>query len=177
MSDKIRLKKYANRRLYDMERSVYVTLEDIAFLIRQGHEVVVTDAQTNEDVTAFILTQIVLEEARKKNVLLPAPLLHLMIRHGDRLLGEFFDKYLEQSLKNFLHYKSMTDAQFAEWLKMGANFSEKTVGSMPGVNPLQSFFDLFGATQPNKEEPTVDKKSGKSAKGRKKPGGGTAAAD
>ena len=177
MADKIRLKKYANRRLYDMERSVYVTLEDIAFLIRQGHEVIVTDAQTNEDVTAFILTQIVLEEARKKNVLLPSSLLHLMIRHGDRLLGEFFDKYLEQSLKNFLNYKSMADAQFAEWLKMGADFSEKTAGSMPGGNPLQSFFDIFGGVQSPKEDPTSDKKSGKSARGRKKSGRGTATVD
>ncbi len=167
MADKIRLKKYANRRLYDTERSVYVTLEDIASLIRQGSEVVVTDAQTNEDVTAFILTQIVLEEARKKNVLLPAPLLHLMIRHGDRLLGEFFDKYLEQSLKNFLHYKSMADAQFAEWLKMGADFSEKTTDSMPGGNPLKSFFDLLGIVQPANDSSPVDKGSDKSGKGRK----------
>lgn len=167
MSDKIRLKKYANRRLYDMERSVYVTLEDIAFLIRQGHEVVVTDAQTGEDVTAFILTQIVLEEARKKNVLLPAPLLHLMIRHGDHLLGEFFDKYLEQSLKNFLQYKSAADAQFAEWFKMGADVSEKTAGCMPGGNPLKSFFDLLGGVQSANESSPVEKGSGKSGKGRK----------
>ncbi|HPX56721.1 MAG TPA: polyhydroxyalkanoate synthesis regulator DNA-binding domain-containing protein [Syntrophales bacterium] len=144
MSDKVRLKKYANRRLYDLERSVYVTLEDISDMIRKGREVTVTDAKTGEDVTAFILTQIVLEEARKNNILLPAPLLHLMIRHGNPLLGEFFDKYLEQTLKNFLQYKSAADAQFAEWLKMSADFSEQTVRSMPGANPFQSFFDLFG---------------------------------
>lgn len=169
MAEKIRLKKYANRRLYDMERSVYITLEDVTFLIRQGHEVIVTDAQTGEDVTAFILTQIVLEEARKKKILLPAPLLHLMIRHGDRLLGEFFDKYLEQSLKNFLHYKFMADAQFAEWLKMGTAFSEQNARSMPGENPFQSFFDLFGGAQtPKQEPPPTDKKSGKTTRGRKK---------
>lgn len=162
MTEKIRLKKYANRRLYDMERSVYVTLEDVANLIRQGCEVVVTDAKTNEDVTAFILTQIVLEEARKKNILLPSPLLHLMIRHGDNLLGEFFDKYLEQTLKNFLHYKSAADAQFSEWLKMGADFSEKTACAMPGGNPFQSFFDLFSNAQaPKQEPPPTDKKSSK----------------
>jgi len=147
MSEKVRLKKYANRRLYDMERSAYVTLEDIAAMIRKGREVTVTDAKTGEDVTAFILTQIVLEEARKKNILLPAPLLHLMIRHGDHLLGEFFDKHLEQTLKNFLQYKSAADTQFAEWLKMGADFSEKTARSMPGGNPFQGFFDLFGKKQ------------------------------
>ncbi len=139
MSDKVRLKKYANRRLYDLERSVYVTLEDISDMIRKGREVTVTDAKTGEDVTAFILTQIVLEEARKNNILLPAPLLHLMIRHGNPLLGEFFDKYLEQTLKNFLQYKSAADAQFAEWLKMSADFSEQTVPLHAWGQSFQSF--------------------------------------
>ncbi len=169
MPNKVALKKYANRRLYDTERSAYVTLEDISALIRRGREVVVTDAQTGEDVTAFILTQVVLEEARKKNILLPAPLLHLMIRHGDRLLGEFFDKYLEQSLISFLHYKSMADVQFAEWLKMSADFSEKTARSMPEANPFQGFFDLFGAAQTAKEETTSSaEKNGKTTPKRKK---------
>ncbi|MDX9746748.1 MAG: polyhydroxyalkanoate synthesis regulator DNA-binding domain-containing protein [Syntrophales bacterium] len=154
MPDRVLLKKYANRRLYDMERSVYVTLEDIADLIRRGREVVVTDARTEEDVTAFILTQIVLEEARKKNILLPVSLLHLMIHHGDKLLGEFFDKYLEQSLKNFLRYKSMADAQFAEWLKMGADFSEQASLSIPGAHSFPNIFDLFAGAEPTGKTPS-----------------------
>lgn len=168
MSDKVQLKKYANRRLYDTERSVYVTLEAIAAMIRQGREVVVTDAQTDEDVTAFILTQIVLEEARKKNILLPVPLLHMMIRHGDRLLGEFFEKHLSQTLQNFLTYKSLADEQFQKWLQVGADLSQKTARPMPETNPFQSFFDLFGGPQPGKQESPPDKKPGRSGRERKK---------
>ena len=74
MTDKITLKKYANRRLYDTEKSQYVTLNQVADRIRDGQQVEVLDAKTKEDVTAFILTQILLEEAKSKNVLLPAPL-------------------------------------------------------------------------------------------------------
>ena len=63
MPEKVILKKYANRRLYDTERSAYVTLNEVAELIKTGRQVEVIDAKTKEDVTAFILTQILLEEA------------------------------------------------------------------------------------------------------------------
>jgi len=141
MDERVRIKKYANRRLYDMERSIYVTLDDIAGIIRQGKTVVVHDAKTEEDVTAFILTQIILEEARKKNVFLSVPLLHLMIRHGNHLLNDFFDKHLEEILKHFLTYKSLADEQFSAWLKVGTDFSRGAMQSMPGF----SFPDIFEA--------------------------------
>ena len=76
--DKIILKKYSNRRLYDTVKSAYVTLSEVSDMIKQGQWVEVTDAKTGEDVTAFTLTQIVMEEAKKKNALLPVPLLHLL---------------------------------------------------------------------------------------------------
>jgi len=62
------LKKYTNRRLYDTEKSIYVTLDYVTDTIRQGRHIQVTDAKTGEDVTPAILTQIVLEEARKKKI-------------------------------------------------------------------------------------------------------------
>jgi len=96
--EKLRLKKYGNRRLYDTARSTYVTLNQVADIIKQGTDVEVVDAKTQEDVTAFILTQIVLEQARRKNALLPVELLHLIIRYGENLLQEFFQKYLEQTI-------------------------------------------------------------------------------
>ena len=74
MAEKIILKKYANRRLYDTDKSKYVTLNEVAERIRNGQQVEVVDAKTKADVTASILTQIVLEEAKKENVLLPVPL-------------------------------------------------------------------------------------------------------
>ena len=78
MADELLFKKYSNRRLYDTEESTYVSLSHVADKIRQGRHVKVIDAKSEEDVTAFILAQIILEEARKKNNLLPIPLLHLI---------------------------------------------------------------------------------------------------
>jgi polyhydroxyalkanoate synthesis repressor PhaR len=56
MKDVIVLKKYANRRLYDTQQSVYVTLSDVAGIIRRGKTIKAIDAGTKEDVTAFVLT-------------------------------------------------------------------------------------------------------------------------
>jgi hypothetical protein len=92
----------------------------------------------------------------------------MMIRHGDRLLGEFFEKHLAQTLQNFLTYKSLADEQFQKWLKVGADLSEKTARSMPETNPFQSFFDLFGGRQTGKQESPTEKKAEKFQKGRKK---------
>jgi len=71
MAEKILLKKYANRRLYDTEKSRYVTLTHVAHMIKAGRQVEVIDAKTTEDITAFIITQIILEMARNRNGLLP----------------------------------------------------------------------------------------------------------
>lgn len=143
MAEKLRFKKYPNRRLYDTEKSAYVTLDDVMQVIRQGRSVEVVDAKTGEDVTAFTLTQIILEESRKKNNLLPVPLLHLIIQYGENILGEFFDKYLEQTLKNYFSYKVAADDQFRKWLSLGMDFSNLTKASMASLPAFQSFFDRF----------------------------------
>ncbi|MFP5211781.1 MAG: polyhydroxyalkanoate synthesis regulator DNA-binding domain-containing protein [Acidobacteriota bacterium] len=134
------LKKYVNRRIYDTEKSAYVTLAEVAELIRSGREVQIRDARTEEDVTAFVLTQIVLEEARKSNFLLPVPLLLLIIRYGGGVLEEFFDKYLEISIRNYLTLKDVFDEQLKKWLEIGLDMSQAkrdVVASMlsPGKGP------------------------------------------
>ena len=140
MPDKVKLKKYANRRLYDTEKSEYVTLNQVADLIRQGRQVEIIDAKTKEDVTAFILTQIILEEAKNKNFLLPVPVLHLIIQYGDNILGEFFEKYLQQMIQTYLGHKQAMDEHFNKWLEMGLDYS-----TMAGLTPFKSFFDQFSA--------------------------------
>jgi polyhydroxyalkanoate synthesis repressor PhaR len=127
MAEKILLKKYANRRLYDTQKSRYVTLNEVAERIRNGQQVKIIDAKNKDDVTAFILTQIVLEEAKNKNVLLPEPLLYMIIRYGDNMLVDFFENYLQQAFKSYLAYKSSMDDQFKKWLDMGLGFSEATL--------------------------------------------------
>jgi polyhydroxyalkanoate synthesis repressor PhaR len=151
MSDKVKLKKYANRRLYDMEKSAYVTLSQVADLIRQGRQVEVVDAKTKEDVTASILIQIVLEEAKNKNILLSVPVLHLIIQYGDNVLGEFFEKYLQQMIQTYLAHRHAVDDQFKKWLEVGQDFSKITQKTMAGITPFKSFFDQFSSFS-NKQE-------------------------
>jgi polyhydroxyalkanoate synthesis repressor PhaR len=151
MAEKLRLKKYPNRRLYDTEKSTYVTLSQVAEMVKQGRQVEVRDAETKEDVTAFILTQIILEEARKKTFLLPVSFLYLIIRYGENVLGEFFEKYLEQTLKNYLAYKTAMDEQFGKWLELGKDFS-----AMRGLTPFNAFLDFF-ANSARKKEPEEKK--------------------
>jgi len=143
MAEKIVLKKYANRRIYDSEKSAYITLGQVGDLIKAGRQVSVIDARTSEDVTAFILTQILVEEAKNKNVLLPVPLLHLVIQHGENALREFFEKYLELTIKNYLLYKAAVDEQFKKWLDVGRDFSSIARQGLPASAPWESLFDLF----------------------------------
>ncbi len=148
----LQLKKYTNRRLYDTEKSAYVTLDYVTDIIRQGRPIQVTDAKTGEDVTPAILTQIVLEEARKKKYLLPPPLLYLIIQYGENVLTDFFEKYLEQTIRNYLLVRNMADDQFKKWLEYGENYAKVNPQEIAGLSPMKSLFDLFN---PN----PVDKKS------------------
>ncbi len=154
MLNKVKLKKYANRRLYDMEKSAYVTLNQVADLIRKGRQVEVADAKTNEDVTAFILTQIILEEAKNKKFLLPIPVLHLIIQFGDNILGDFFEKYLQQMITTYVAHKNAVDEPFKKWLEMGLDYSTMAQKTMTGLTPFKSFFDQFSATS-DKEKKTT----------------------
>ena len=151
MADKVVLKKYANRRLYDTEKRSFVSLAQVAELVKQGREIEISDDKTGEDVTAFILTQVVLEEVKKKTLLLPVSLLSLLIRYGDSVLSEFFDKYLEQTLKNYLAYKSTMDAQFRQWLELGQDLSNLTQKAMTGLTPLPSWMEFFSGKTPEKD--------------------------
>lgn len=137
------LKKYANRRLYDTEKSAYVTLADVADMIRDGRQVSVADADTGEDVTAFTLTQIIMEEAKRKNALLPVPVLHLVIRYGGNLLADFFEKHLEKMIASYVSYKTMADDQFNRWLEMGTGMADAARRSIPENSPFHSFFRQF----------------------------------
>jgi polyhydroxyalkanoate synthesis repressor PhaR len=148
MTDMIVLKKYANRRLYDTQRSAYVTLSEVADIIRQGKTIKAVDAKSKDDVTAFVLTQIMLEEAKNNNALLPVPLLHMIIRYGENVLHEFFENYLEQTISAYVAYKRNADEQFKKWLEVGTDLSGMAHQSMNQLNPFQMFFDQFSRSKP-----------------------------
>jgi polyhydroxyalkanoate synthesis repressor PhaR len=82
------VKRYANRKLYDTERSCYVTLDDIAAMIKAGDEVRVVDNKSGEDLTSVTLAQIIFE-AEKKNNFMPLDLLRDLIRNGGGTISDF----------------------------------------------------------------------------------------
>jgi polyhydroxyalkanoate synthesis repressor PhaR len=153
MNGKLKLKKYANRRLYDTEKSTYVTLSEVAEIIRQGRAVEIFDAKTEEDVTHLVLTQIIMEESKNKNALLPVSLLHLAIQYGDNLLIDFFENHLRQTLELYLKFKLNFDDQFKKWLAMGMRFPHLPSQDLMSANPLSAFFDsFFSSKKPGKEK-------------------------
>ncbi len=89
--------RYPNRRLYDRSRGRYVTLQEVADLVRGGRSVVVRDHKTGEDLTRSILTQIILEYHPERMNLLPVAFLNSLIRTNETVLG-FLREYLQQSL-------------------------------------------------------------------------------
>jgi len=146
------LKKYANRRLYDTEKSCYVTLNEVAEAIHSGRLVKIVDANSDEDVTAFILTQIVLEKAKTKNALLPVPVLHMIIRYGDNILAEFFEKYFQQTFQAFMNNRTAMDNNFQQWLEMGLNMTRVVQQNLTEMSPFQNIFDSFKKEKKREED-------------------------
>lgn len=120
--DTIVIKKYANRRLYNTATSAYVTLEDLARMVREGSDFVVYDAKTNDDLTRQILTQIIFEEESRGEALLPVQFLRQLIGfYGGQMEG-VLPSYLEMSLDNFARQQEQLRGQFS-----------KAFGAAPGA--------------------------------------------
>jgi polyhydroxyalkanoate synthesis repressor PhaR len=144
---KILIKKYPNRRLYNTLTSGYITIKDVAELIKAGNRVEVRDAENGEDVTALVLTQIIMDKAKNNQGLLPVSLLHLVIQFGENLLHEFFEKYLEKTMESYLVYRKTMDDQVNAYLDMGMDFSnlaEKTIKDLEKINIFSETFRQYG---------------------------------
>ena len=85
------IKRYTNRKLYDTDQSRYVTLDDIARLIRENEEVRVIDNETQDDLTAVTFAQIILEEEKRKTNLVSVPFLRKLIHSGEAAVQDFSD--------------------------------------------------------------------------------------
>ena len=97
----VTIKKYANRRLYNTATSSYVTLEDLAKMIQDGGDFVVTDAKTGEDITRSVLTQIIVEQEQKGQSLLPISFLRQLIGFYGDSMQFLVPGYLEQAMMSF----------------------------------------------------------------------------
>jgi polyhydroxyalkanoate synthesis repressor PhaR len=95
------VKKYANRRLYNTATSSYVTLDDLAKLIKEGGDFVAHDAKTGEDLTRSVLTQIIVEQEQKGQNLLPISFLRQLIAFYGDSMQVLVPGYLEQAMVTF----------------------------------------------------------------------------
>src|ERR1700761_227174 len=119
------VKKYANRRLYDTRSSSYITLDNLAEMVREGRDFVVYDAKTGEDITRGVLTQIIVEEEGKGRNLLPTAFLRQLIGfYGDQMQS-LVPRFLEQAMGAFAQQQEQVRAAM-----------QKTMGSMGTLFPF-----------------------------------------
>jgi polyhydroxyalkanoate synthesis repressor PhaR len=126
-SDKVVIQKYANRRLYNKATSTYITLDDLAGMVREGVDFVVYDAKTGEDITRKVLTQIIFEEESRGQNLLPIQFLRQLIRfYGDQMQA-FLPSYLELSLDSFIRQQERLRSQFTTMSPSGVGAYEEQI--------------------------------------------------
>ena len=107
------IKKYANRRLYNTDTSTYVTLEDLAEMVRSERDFVVFDAKTGEDLTHAVLTQIIVEQESRGTNLLPIGFLRQLIRFYGDSMQRLVPSYLEFSLDSLTRQQEDYRQKFA----------------------------------------------------------------
>ncbi len=129
------IKKYGNRRLYDMTNSRYVNLEDIAALIRQGKDVQVVDAKSGRDLTRVTLTQVITEDAKDKPTGLPLELLRQLILASDQVRQEFLMWYLKSAFDTYQQVQDTVQDRLSE------------VGSAI-LSPVETMKRFLGAPRP-----------------------------
>lgn len=106
---KVVIKKYENRRLYDTAGSRYVNLDEVAQMVRDGMDVQVVDAGTGEDLTRLILTQIIVEDAKGQNSTFPLDVLRQMVMASGAIGQEALLKYMKSTVEMYQNaYRAFT---------------------------------------------------------------------
>jgi polyhydroxyalkanoate synthesis repressor PhaR len=154
------IKKYANRRLYNTETSTYVTLEDLAAMVRADKDFVVYDAKSGDDLTHAVLTQIIVEQESREGVqtLLSTPFLRQLIRFYDDQFGRMVPSYLQFSLENLAKEQEKIRSQFtAAFTNPAAAFDayqEQARKNMAMFEQAVTMWTSFGAAaQPGARTP------------------------
>ncbi|MBB5772303.1 polyhydroxyalkanoate synthesis repressor PhaR [Brevundimonas vesicularis] len=153
-SAQVVIKKYANRRLYNTRTSAYVTLEDLATMVREGMEFVVYDAKTNDDLTRQILTQIIFEEESRGEALLPVQFLRQLIGfYGGQMQG-VLPSYLEMSLANFGRQQEQFASQMGRAFGTGAGATLMEDAARANMAMFERAMQMFPAFSYPRAEPT-----------------------
>ncbi|MBZ5583711.1 MAG: pesticin [Acidobacteriia bacterium] len=146
-TSEVLIKKYGNRRLYDTAGILYVNLDDLAGLVREGKDVRVVDAKTGRDLTRVTLTQIITEDAKDKPTGLPLELLRQLVMASDEVRQEFLMWYLKSA---FDTYQKVQDT-------MQNRLSEVQSAILSPVDMMRRFLGTAAPVSPQSvAEPEVD---------------------
>jgi polyhydroxyalkanoate synthesis repressor PhaR len=133
------IKKYSNRRLYDISQKRYITLDELKEMIRSGTEVEVLDSKTGEDLTQSVLIQIILESQKDEGkMFFTNDFLHMMIQYREMAQSEseeFFHKYLPNIFSAYVQWQSEAQNQFLQWARFGWSAMMPGFSSTPWGNP------------------------------------------
>ena len=137
------IKKYANRRLYNTGTSTYVTLEDLAAMVKDGEDFLVYDAKTGDDITRSVLAQIIFEQENKAGQnLLPTTFLRQLIRFYGDSMQMVVPKYLEQSIATLTQEQEKFRKQIANSLS-GTPFAPLEEQVRRNMELFQQTFSMF----------------------------------
>src|SRR3954462_7084649 len=148
--ERVVIKKYANRRLYNTASSSYVTLEHLSEMVKKGVDFVVYDAKTNDDITRTVLTQIIFEEESQGQSLLPIQFLRQLISFYGNSMQAFLPSYLEMSLATFTQQQEQMRKQFSGLSSapgMGA-YEEQIRQNMALFDRAMKMFSPFAYARP-----------------------------
>lgn len=156
------IKKYANRRLYNTGTSTYVTLEDLAAMVKNGEDFLVYDAKTGEDITRSVLAQIIFEQENKEGQsLLPISFLRQLIRFYGDSMQMLVPRYLEQSIDTFTREQGKFREQMAQAFGGGFGPLEDQVRrNMEMFEKTFAMFAPFARGEKNAPAPGAPAKSG-----------------
>ncbi|MFZ5718874.1 MAG: polyhydroxyalkanoate synthesis repressor PhaR [Pseudomonadota bacterium] len=148
--ERVVIKKYANRRLYNTASSSYVTLEHLADMVKKGVDFVVYDAKTNEDITRTVLTQIIFEEESQGQSLLPIQFLRQLISFYGNSMQAFLPSYLELSLASFAQQQERLRQQLASFGQAGgiAAYEEQIRQNLQLFDRAMKMFSPFAYAPP-----------------------------
>jgi polyhydroxyalkanoate synthesis repressor PhaR len=145
------IKKYANRRLYNTGTSTYVTLEDLAAMVKEGEDFLVYDAKTGDDITRSVLAQIIFEQENKAGQnLLPTTFLRQLIRFYGDSMQMVVPRYLEQSIDTLTREQEKFRKQLTTTFSMTpfAPLEEHVRRNMEMFERTFSMFKPFAAPRP-----------------------------
>lgn len=150
--ERVVIKKYANRRLYNTASSSYVTLEHLSEMVKKGVDFVVYDAKTNDDITRTVLTQIIFEEESQGQSLLPIEFLRQLIGFYGNSMQAFLPSYLELSLSSFTQQQERMRSQFGGLGQSAGHFEEQIRQNLQLFDKAMKMFSPFAYVPPIRGE-------------------------